>query len=119
MPSIAERYEKTPNFWNVSIVITLGTLLWGAMVWNVNFQIENHRRDIDAHPVIVSEMRDNTGKLIRQEIYFLDERLCGDPHNKAYIDRLIVLFEEYREKTGKEFSRELLKCAGKNNGRNQ
>ena len=54
--SVTARYEQSPQKWNLGIVITLGTILWGAAAFFLTTLVDGHNVSIDSHSDIRQEI---------------------------------------------------------------
>ena len=115
--SIAQRYERNPHKWNLSIVITIGTILWGALVFFVQTEIHNHSVSEQAHPYIVGKLNTIEANQIADQIEKMDARICearGTGDENYFRKRLRDLIIQWEQMTGKTYPSRLLRCVNGN-----
>lgn len=109
--TVKEHYAKRTNAWNVGTMIAAGGMLYAIMAFFVAAEIREHRTSVDSHPVIVSQLKDVSANQVYTQILNMDDRICGDSGNRYYRQEIIRLIAEWEKITGRQFPRELLRCA--------
>ena len=93
--SVKESYAQKPQLWNLSIVISVGGILWLLSGLYLDNQIVSHNIDKESHADIRAEIASNDEQLtrieanqIQEQAIQMDARLCDDPNNRVYRERL-------------------------------
>ena len=115
---IAQRYETSPLKWNLSILATVGVILWGAIAFYLGAELRGHNTEQTSHPTIQRAINENKQQLdsieagqVKAQIIQMDQRICEEPDNTFYRDELTRLITKWEKLENKTFPRELLRCA--------
>ncbi len=106
-----------PRKFDFGIMLTLVTMLFGAMMYIMGNSVMEHDFDSHAHPQLFAEVQQNSERLVKiestqlmQAAMAMDARVCQDPQNRAYREELARLIAEWEALTERRFPRELLAC---------
>lgn len=111
MPTITKKYEKSPNVWNLSIVITLGGIVWTALAFYITTELNAHSASPESHPMVIGQLQEIRSDQLKEQIMKMDERLCDDTRNKYYRKELVNLITKWeRLNKPQKFPTQLLTC---------
>ncbi len=89
-----------------------------AVAFYVRAELSTHSISELAHPLMVSELGDIKGAqnsiladLKKAEVMRVDSLICEDPANNFYPGHIVELITEWESLTGRQFPREILRCA--------
>ena len=118
MSSVQDIVREHPRKIDYAVILALLTALFGAIIYVVGAEIQDHNINPESHPTLVAKLATQGTQLnrveanqIREMILRIDSLLCEDPKNAFYRQELSDRISEWERLTGKQFPRELLRCA--------